>query len=103
MIINNKEYGIIICKNIKDKFIGLMFKKKKIDKIYVFKNCSSIHTFFMKQNIDVCMLDKDNKVVLLKESVYKNKIIYHKNAKITLEMPLNTAKYLKLNEKIKIK
>lgn len=103
MIINNKEYEVKICKSFKDKLLGLMFKKDKIDKIYLFKNCSSIHTFFMRQNIDVCMLDKDDNIVLLKENVKRNKIIYHRKAKTTLEMPLNSIKHLKLNDKLKIK
>ena len=89
-------------KTFKERLFGLMFKKN-IDYCLLFKNCNSIHTFFMMQNIDVCMLDKEDKIVLLKENAKKNKIIYHRNAKTTLEMPLGATKYLKINNKLKIK
>lgn len=101
--INDKKVNIIKYSSFKDKLIGLMFKKKKINNIYLFNKCKSIHTFFMKQNIDICMLDKDNKIVLLRRNVSKNKIIYHRKASVTLEMPLDMSKYLKIGEYFSIK
>lgn len=101
--INNKKINVIKYNNFKDKLLGLCFKKNKINSIYLFYNCNAIHTFFMKQNIDVCMLDKSKKIVLLSENVNKNKIIYKKGAYYTLEMPINTCKYLKINDYIDIK
>ncbi len=101
--INNKKINIIKCKSFKDKLLGLCFKKDKINNTYLFYKCNSIHTFFMKQNIDVCMIDKNNKIVFLKENVSKNKILYSKKGHFTLEMPLNTCKYLKINDYIKLK
>lgn len=101
--INNKKIKVIKYSKFKDKLVGLCFKKNKINNIYLFNNCNGIHTFFMKQNIDVCMLNKNYKIVLLKENVSKNKIIYKKGAYYTLEMPINTCKYLKINDYINIK
>ena len=85
-----------------NKLIGLMFKKEPIKEGYILYNCNAIHTFFMKQNIDVIMIDNNNKIVLIKENVKKNKIIIKKEAKHTLELPLNTSKKYKINNKIKI-
>jgi len=53
----------------------------------------------MKQNIDLCILDKNFKILYLYENLSKNKVIIKKGF-YTLEMPLGTSKYLKLNEKL---
>lgn len=103
LTINNKKINIITYDTFIPKLKGLMLKKDKIKNIYRFKKCNSIHTFFMKQNIDICITDKNNKILYLKENLEKNKIILPiKKGYYTYEMPLNTAKYLKINNKLKI-
>ena len=78
-----------------------MFKKEKINYGIRLKKCNSIHTFFMKQNIDVCITTKDNRILYKEENIEKNKIILPiKNGYYTYELPLNTVKYL--NKKINI-
>ena len=84
-----------------NKIKGLMFKKDIINEGYIFYNCGSIHTFFMKQDIDVMVLDKDNRIVKIKSNLKKNKILLSKGI-TTLELPLNTCKYFKLNDKVKL-
>ena len=100
-IINNKKYEVIEMNTFIKRLKGLMLKKDPIDKIYFFPKCSSIHTYFMKQNIDVCILDKNYKV-LYKQSNLKPRKILIKKGKHTLEMPLNTTKNIKINDIIKI-
>ena len=56
----------------------------------------------MRQNIDVIIIDKNNKIVLIKENVKRNKIIIKKEGIITLELPLSTSKEYKVNDIIKI-
>ena len=59
----------------------------------------------MKENIDICITDKDNNIIYLKENLSKNKVILPiKKAKYVYEFPINTiSKYnLKLNDKIKV-
>lgn len=102
IIIDKKEIQLNTYKTFKNKLIGLMFKKSPIKEGYFFKNCNNIHTFFMKQNIDICMIDKDYNIIYLKENVPKKKIIIKLKAKHTIELPLNTVKYLKINSKLKI-
>ena len=71
----------------KDKLIGMMFKKKKENILYCFPNCNSIHTFFMFQNIDVIMTDKNNKVLYHYTNVKPNRIILpKKNVYYTYEI-----------------
>ena len=101
-IINNKKYNIIKMNTFFKRLKGLMFKKDPIKDIYIFPRCSSIHTFFMKQNIDICILDKNYKIVYLHKSLEKGKILIKKGY-YTLEMPLNTCNDLTLGETLNIK
>lgn len=101
VVINNKKYDIEYMNTFFKRLKGLMLKKDKINKIYVFPRCCSIHTYFMKQNIDVCMLDKNYKVTYVKENLVPNRILI-KNGYYTLEMPLGVAKNIKINDIIKI-
>ena len=77
--------------------MGLMFKKD-ITPI-CFPKCKSIHTFFMRQNIDVVMTDKESKVIAIYKNVSKNKIIMNRKAYNTYELPVDKYK-IKLNDKI---
>ena len=58
----NTTIIIKICRNIFDRFKGLMFKKN-ISYGLCFPKCNSIHTFFMSKPIDVIMTDKEYKVL----------------------------------------
>lgn len=52
--------------------------EKNINRALLFDKCNSIHTFFMKENIDVIMCDNDNKVLFVYKDLPKNKIILPK-------------------------
>ena len=95
---------IITAIKFKDKLIGLMFKKN-INYGLLIKKCKSIHTFFMKENIDVILLDKNNKILSIKRNIKPNKIIIFKTKKRTniLELPNNSSKNLKVNDIIDFK
>lgn len=99
ILLKNKELELKVCNSFKDKLIGFMFKKN-IDYALRFK-CKSIHTFFMKESIDVIITNKDNIVLYIYSNVSKNKIIIKKNAYYFYELPSNTNTY-KINEKIRI-
>ena len=90
-------------KTFKQRLLGLMFKKN-IDYCLLFKKCNSIHTFFMKEKIDVVMTDKNNKVIYIKKNMKKNRIILpKKNVYYTYEFPNNFIKDLKINDQLKIR
>lgn len=101
-LINNKKYNIISMNSFFKRLKGLMFKKEAIKDIYLFPKCSSIHTYFMKQNIDVCIIDKKNIITYTKSNVKKRSIIIKKGYS-TLEMPLGTCKHLKIGDTLTIK
>ena len=98
---NNKKIKVYILKNIFKRFKGFMFKKN-INYGLCFPKCNCIHTFFMKENIDVYMTDKDNKVLYIYKDLKKNKIILPKRkVYYTYELPVNVFNF-EINEKIRL-
>lgn len=65
---------IKLCASFYTRFFGLM-GKKNITYGLCFPKCNSIHTFFMKEKIDVIMTNKNHQVIYIRRSVKKNKII----------------------------
>lgn len=79
------------------RLIGLMFKKS-FDYILEFDRCNSIHTFFMRTNIDVYMTDKNKKILFIYKDLKPNKIILpKKGVHIIYESPVNSLNY-KIND-----
>ena len=73
LLYNNKDIDLYECKSFFSRLRGFMFTRN-IDKALLFDKCNSIHTFFMKENIDVIMCDNDltkNKIILPKKGVRK--------------------------------
>lgn len=99
---NDKEIDLIICNSFFKRFMGVMFKKKKINYALGFFKCNSIHTFFCKQAIDIIMTDNNNKIVYFKRNVLKNKIVFFKEAKNTFETPNNYFNDLKIGTYLKM-
>ena len=77
LIFKNKELNLKECKSFSSRLLGFMFKKS-INSALLFDRCNSIHTFFMKENIDVIMCDKDNTILFFYKDLPKNKIIWPK-------------------------
>lgn len=101
LIYEGKEINIINCNNFFSRLKGFMFKKN-ITHALLFNNCNSIHTFFMKTNIDVIMCDKNNTIVYYYNDIEKNKIIWpKKNVYKTIELPVNYFD-IKINDKVRI-
>ncbi len=79
-MIQNVTKGTIVAKETKfaesfsDNFLGLLNKKNP--RSMIFKTRFGIHTFFMKEPIDVLILDKNNKVVKVKENLASWKIYF---------------------------
>ena len=90
------------CTSFYSRLTGLMFKKN-INYGLLFKRCNSIHTFFMKENIDVIMTDKNNRILYYYKNLKPNKIILpKKNVYNTYEFPINKLVDIKINDIIKI-
>ena len=83
LLYNDKEIVLYECKSFFSRLKGFMFTKN-IDKALLFDRCNSIHTFFMKENIDVIMCDKDNNILY-----YYKVILPKKNVRKVFETPSN--------------
>lgn len=100
-IYNNKEIELINCKSFYTRLMGNMFKKN-ISKALLFEKCNSIHTFFMREKIDVIMCDKDNCIKAVFKNLDKNRIIWpQRGATKTLEFPTGYYDF-KVNDKIRM-
>ena len=85
---DKKEIELKECKSFYRRLRGFMFKKN-INYALLFDRCNSIHTFFMKENIDVIMCDKDNNVLFFYRNLSKGKIIWpKKGVKKVFEVPV---------------
>ncbi len=91
---NNKTFTIKVANDLKTRLLGLM-GQKDINYGILFPKCNAIHTFFMKEEIDVIGLNEENQVIYIYREVPKNKIVkVSDEAKKTsiLELPKNTSK-----------
>ena len=89
-------------KNFLAKFLGLMGKKNFHYGILL-HNTNSIHTFFMKENIDIYGIDEKNNIIYINLNVPKNKVLFIRNkAKKTrvLELPVNSSKSFNIGDKL---
>ena len=88
------------CKNFFNRLKGFMLKKN-INTCLYFNHCNSIHTFFMKENIDVLLCDKNNTILYYYKNLKPNKIILPKKGVTKIfELPTN---YFNFKEKEKVK
>ena len=80
-----------------DKFKGLMFKKNFDYGVRL--RCNGIHTFFMKENINVILTDKNNKVIKIFYDLKPWRIILPINGVYyTYELPTSYKLDIKENE-----
>lgn len=56
------------------RLIGLS-NKKYVNYGMLFKKCNKIHTFMMRFDLDLYILDENNKIIDIKKNIKKNKII----------------------------
>ncbi len=99
--INNETIYVKECDTFFKRLKGLMFKKN-INENLCFKKCNSIHTFFMFDNIDVVMTDKNFNILYIYKNLKHSKIILPKrHVYYTFEFPKEKFNFKK-SEKIKV-
>ena len=102
LVYKNKDIDLYECKNFFSRLKGFMFTKN-IDKALLFDRCNSIHTFFMKENIDVIMCDKYNRVLFFYKDLSRNKVILPKKG-VTKVFETPSGYFdVKINERMIIK
>lgn len=102
LVINEKEIELTECTTFYTRLKGFMFTKT-INKALLFNKCNSIHTFFMKTNIDVIFCNKNNEILYYYKNLTPNKIILpKKNVTKVFELPTNYFN-IKQNNRLEIK
>ena len=95
-----QNFIVITCYTFKNRLRGNCFKKE-IKDILCFPRCNSIHTFFMKTNIDIIMLDRSKRIVHIFSNVKPWRVILpKKNVYYVLELPSGENIY-KVNDILK--
>lgn len=90
--IGDFSYPVIIANSIYLRFMGLMGRQNFSYGMF-FPKCNAIHTFFMKEAIDVIGLDENHKVIFLEQHVKPNRILhipYPEKKTSILELPTHT-------------
>lgn len=99
--INDQILEVKICNTFKSRFIGMMFQKQILKQGYFFPKCNSIHTFFMRQSIDVIMTNEKNEILLIYKNVKPFKLIFPKKGITnTYEFSKGILKDIHYHEKI---
>lgn len=91
LYIDNKSIiEVKIANNMFSRMKGLMFVKN-INYGILLSPCNSIHTFFMKEPIDVIYLDKYSNIVKIEENIKPWRLCnIVKKSKYVLELPYGT-------------
>ncbi len=101
--LNKKHINIKVAESFYARLTGLI-GKTNIDYGILFPKCNSIHTYFMKEPIDVIALNQNNEIIFKVEALPPNKVFkVQKKVQNTaiLELPHNSSQNLKLGQKIK--
>lgn len=86
---------VSFAQSLKEKSLGVSFLEKP--KAIFFKTHFGLHTFFVNFPLDIVVLDKNNKVVKLKENFLPNKIfLWNPIYSRILELPAGTINKLKI-------
>lgn len=102
LIYQSKKINLYECTSFISRLKGFMFQKE-INFSLLFNKCNSIHTFFMKENIDVIMCDKNDVILYYYPNLKKNKIILPKKQVYKVyETPANYFN-IKINDKMEVK
>lgn len=98
--IENFIYRIYVAKTFREKIKGLI-GKTNINYGLLIPSCNQIHTYFMKENIDVIAIDENNQVIYKYENLPPNQIIRIKNKQkntSVLELPQNTSRSIRIGD-----
>lgn len=94
---------IYIADTFSKRFLGYMFRKKPHHETILITPCSSIHTYFMKFNIDVLFLNRDMEIVKKIENLEKGRMIMPvKDAAMVIEAEAGRLKNFDVGNKITI-
>ena len=95
--------NVLVADTFIERFMGYMFRSEPHYEAIIFKPCNSIHTFFMKFNIDVLFINSDMEIIKKVENLKPGIIIRPiKEAKIVIEGKAGSFMSFKEGNKITI-
>ena len=100
--VNNKKIEIIEPKTFKERFKSFKFYLEKIDYGIRLKK-KYYNTYWFCQRVDICITNKNNKIIKLYENRRSEKIRFFFRAKYIYYLPLDTCKHLKVKDILNIK
>ena len=99
----NTDLKVFTAKNILDKAFGWMGRKIVPENALLIEKCNSIHTFFMRFNIDAVFITKNGEIIKTVENILPWRAIFPvKNTKSVLELPAGKIKELSIKTGDKI-
>lgn len=103
IVINGIKIPFKDCITFKDRFKGYKFKLDTIIEGLRYPHKRSISTYFMCQNIDIIMTDKNNVIKKIYPNIKSEKIIFpKKHVYYTYLLPTGCSDYLKINDTLQI-
>ncbi|MDD3922019.1 MAG: DUF192 domain-containing protein [Endomicrobiaceae bacterium] len=104
IINNNIVYdNVYIAETFYERLKGLMFTPNDRQYGLLIKNCNSIHTCFMRYNINIVCLDKNFKVIKILNNLKSFKFIFpQKDIVHILEIPSNQVYNINIGDSIKL-
>lgn len=85
------------------RLTGYMFQKKPRYSYILITPCNSVHTVFMKFDIDVLFLDKNMKVIKILRELKPGRIVMPiKEAVTVIEAPGGSLYYFEIGDEVKI-
>ncbi len=101
--IKNKKIIIEEYTNWKDRLKTIRFQWEILEKGIKLPKKKFASTDFFLQKVDICFTNKDEIIIALYENVKTERRILKRKAYNVYFLPLNTAKYLKVGEKMPLK
>lgn len=98
--LKNNRIKILEYTTKKDRFKSLKFVLEPIDYGIKIPHKKIASTYFFCQRVDVCLTDKEDKIIALYENIKSEKRKLKWKTNNVYFLPLNTSKYLKIGEKM---
>ncbi len=101
--IHGKKINIKKLTKFGERFKGLKMVLEPIDYGVCFPKKRFISTYFLCQRVDVVITDSNDIVLDIIENVKSEKILIRLKSKYTYFLPLNTAKWLDIGDKLNLR
>ena len=101
LIIQQKKIQIKEETKIWNRYKTFKFYLEKIDFGIKLSHKKTWSTYFFCQNVDICVTNKENKIIELYENVTPERRKFLWKAHNIYYLPINSCRYLKIGEKIK--